>query len=100
MRISDWSSDVCSSDLLDVAAGMARELSPFLGLAVPASLSAPPEAGKRGKKDGQGLYAWKEGRPVKPELPKDYRAPEDLQDRLILPQLGRAPCRERVCPYV
>ncbi len=75
---------------LDVAAGVARELSPFLGLAVPASLSAPPETGKRGKKDGQGLYAWKDGKPVKPDLPKDYRAPEDLQDRLILPLLNEA----------
>src|SRR3546814_7114886 len=75
---------------LDVAAGVARELSPFLGLAVPASLSAPPEAGKRGKKAGQGPYAWKEGKPVKPDLPKDYRAPEDLQDRLILPLLNEA----------
>src|SRR3546814_17239427 len=39
---------------LDVPAGVARELSPFLCLAVPASLSAPPEAGRRGKQDTQG----------------------------------------------
>src|SRR5690606_22097371 len=51
---------------LDGAAGVARELSPFLGLEVPASLSTPPEAGKRGKKDGQGLYTWQDGKPVKP----------------------------------
>ncbi|HET7655844.1 MAG TPA: 3-hydroxyacyl-CoA dehydrogenase NAD-binding domain-containing protein [Luteimonas sp.] len=75
---------------LDVAAGVAKELSPFLGLEVPASLSTPPEAGKRGKKDGQGLYTWEDGKPVKPELPKDYRAPEDLEDRLILPLLNEA----------
>src|SRR5690606_1529158 len=75
---------------LDVAAGVARELSPFLGLDVPASLSTPPETGKRGKKDGQGLYTWQDGKPVKPELPKDYRAPEDLEDRLILPLLNEA----------
>ncbi len=75
---------------LDVAAGVAKELSPFLGLEVPASLSTPPEAGKRGKKDGQGLYTWQDGKPVKPELPKDYRAPEDLEDRLILPLLNEA----------
>ena len=75
---------------LDVAAGVARELSPFLGLDVPVALSAPPEVGKRGKKDGQGLYAWKDGKPVKPDLPKDYRAPADLEDRLILPLLNEA----------
>ncbi len=75
---------------LDVASGVGRELAPFLGLRIPESLATPPEAGKRGKKDGQGLYAWVDGKPKKPELPKDYKAPEDLQDRLILPLLNEA----------
>ncbi|MDQ2701829.1 MAG: 3-hydroxyacyl-CoA dehydrogenase NAD-binding domain-containing protein [Pseudomonadota bacterium] len=75
---------------LDVAAGVARELAPFLGLQVPAALSSPPETGKRGKKDGQGLYKWVDGKPVKPELPKDYMAPSDLEDRLVLPLLNEA----------
>ena len=47
--------------------------------------------GKRGKKDGQGLYTWEDGKPQKPEVdPKDYVAPEDLEDRLILPLLNEA----------
>ncbi|TWI06783.1 3-hydroxyacyl-CoA dehydrogenase NAD-binding domain-containing protein [Aerolutibacter ruishenii] len=75
---------------LDVAAGVGAELAPFLGLPIPASLSTPPEAGKRGKKDGQGLYKWENGKAVKPELPKDYQAPSDLEDRLILPLLNEA----------
>jgi len=75
---------------LDVAAGVGAELAPFLGLPIPAALSAPPEAGKRGKKDGQGLYKWVDGRAQKPELPKDYKAPDDLEDRLILPLLNEA----------
>ncbi len=75
---------------LDVAAGVAQELAGFLGLRVPAALSAPPEPGKRGKKDGQGLYKWENGKPVKPELPKDYQLPADLEDRLILPLLNEA----------
>ena len=75
---------------LDVAAGVGAELAPFLGLPIPASLSAPPEAGKRGKKDGQGLYKWESGKAVKSELPKDYQAPSDLEDRLILPLLNEA----------
>src|SRR5690606_20534993 len=48
------------------------------------------EPGKRGKKDGQGLYQWENGKAKKPELPKDYVAPEDLEDRLILALLNEA----------
>jgi 3-hydroxyacyl-CoA dehydrogenase/enoyl-CoA hydratase/3-hydroxybutyryl-CoA epimerase len=74
---------------LDVAAGVGQELAPFLGLTVPAALGNV-EPGKRGKKDGQGLYKWENGRAVKPEVSKDYRAPDDLEDRLILPLLNEA----------
>ena len=75
---------------LDVAVGVGAELAPFLGLPIPAALSAPPEAGKRGKKDGQGLYTWQNGKAQKPEIPADYKAPDDLEDRLILPFLNEA----------
>lgn len=74
---------------LDVAAGVGRELAPFLGLTVPAALGNV-ETGKRGKKDGQGLYKWENGKAVKPDVPQDYKAPEDLEDRLILPLLNEA----------
>ena len=75
---------------LDVAAGVGAELSPFLGLPVPAALAGGAEPGKRGKKDGQGLYKWEDGKAVKPELPENYKAPDDLQDRLVLPLLNEA----------
>ena len=75
---------------LDVAYGVGQELAPFLGLQIPPALSQPPEQDKRGKKDGQGLYAWEAGKPKKPEVPKDYRAPDDLEDRLILPLVNEA----------
>ena len=75
---------------LDVASGVGAELAPFLGLPIPAALAAPPEAGKRGKKDGQGLYRWENGKAQKPEIPDDYKAPDDLEDRLILPFLNEA----------
>ena len=85
--------ELCDTVGLDVGAGVAKELAPFLGIAVPAALGTV-EAGKRGKKDGQGLYKWVEtekgSKPQKPELPKDYKAPEDLEDRLILPMLNEA----------
>jgi 3-hydroxyacyl-CoA dehydrogenase/enoyl-CoA hydratase/3-hydroxybutyryl-CoA epimerase len=75
---------------LDVAAGVAKELAPFLGVQVPAALATPPQAGKRGRKDGQGFYKWEHGKAVKPVLPKDYQTPSDLEDRLILPLLNEA----------
>ncbi len=74
---------------LDVAASVGKELAPFLGLEVPAAL-ATVESGKRGKKDGQGIYRWDNGKAVKPELPSGYVAPDDLEDRLILPLLNEA----------
>ncbi len=75
---------------LDVAVGVGAELAPFLGLPIPAALASPPEAGKRGKKDGQGLYRWENGKAQKPEIPADYKVPADLEDRLILPFLNEA----------
>lgn len=75
---------------LDVAAGVGQELAPFLGLQIPDAIATAPEAGRRGKKDGQGLYTWEDGKPKKPEVPKDYTAPADLEDRLILPMVNEA----------
>ncbi|MGV8922809.1 MAG: 3-hydroxyacyl-CoA dehydrogenase NAD-binding domain-containing protein [Thermomonas sp.] len=75
---------------LDVASGVGGELAPFLGLPIPAALQSPPEQGKRGKKDGQGVYRWENGKAQKPQMPADYKAPADLEDRLILPLLNEA----------
>jgi 3-hydroxyacyl-CoA dehydrogenase/enoyl-CoA hydratase/3-hydroxybutyryl-CoA epimerase len=75
---------------LDVCASVGRELGPFLGLELPPGLDARIEAGQRGKKDGQGFYAWADGKPVKPEVAKDHAAAADLEDRLILPMLNEA----------
>ncbi len=75
---------------LDVAAGVGQVLAPFLGLQVPAAIATAPEVGRRGKKDGQGLYAWEDGKAKKPEVPGDYVAPADMEDRLILPLLNEA----------
>jgi 3-hydroxyacyl-CoA dehydrogenase/enoyl-CoA hydratase/3-hydroxybutyryl-CoA epimerase len=56
---------------LDVCASVGKELAPFLGLEVPPGLEEKL-AGKRGKKDGQGLYVWQDGKPQKPEVDPDY----------------------------
>ena len=75
---------------LDVAASVGGELGPFLGLDVPKELDDLAKSGKRGKKDGQGLYTWENGKPKKPEVDPHYIAPDDLEDRLILPMLNEA----------
>jgi len=74
---------------LDVAAGVGKELAPFLGLQIPAALQTV-EPGKRGKKDGQGIYTWENGRAQKPGVPANVEVPADLEDRLILPLLNEA----------
>ncbi len=75
---------------LDVAASVGKILAPFLGLEIPDGLDANLAAGKRGKKDGAGLYEWRDGRAVKPEVPASYVVPEDLEDRLILPLINES----------
>ena len=75
---------------LDVALSVGKELGPFLNLELPAGIADKVEGGKRGKKDGQGFYTWKDGKPEKPKVDSNYRAPGDLEDRLILPMLNEA----------
>jgi len=73
---------------LDVAASVGKIMAAFHGQPLPDGLTV--EAGKRGKKDGQGLYKWENGKAVKPQITADYKAPEDLEDRLILPLVNEA----------
>jgi 3-hydroxyacyl-CoA dehydrogenase/enoyl-CoA hydratase/3-hydroxybutyryl-CoA epimerase len=75
---------------LDVCASVGKELAPFLGLELPPGLEDKLEAGKRGKKDGQGLYTWQDGKPQKPQVDPDYTPPPDLQDRMILAMVNEA----------
>src|SRR3546814_7157599 len=83
MRISDWSSDVCSSDLLAWAdVWLAVALAPFL-LAV----GICPWL-MRGRVDSLGSKA----REVAGELAA--HAVDSVQE------IGRASCRDRVCQYV
>src|SRR3546814_17690601 len=92
MRISDWSSDVCSSDLVVPAlnarfalnAANARWGSLYDALYGTDALDAPPA--KPGGYDGDRGAA------------VIARAKTLLDE--VVPQLGRASCRERVCQYV
>src|SRR3546814_10966575 len=101
MRISDWSSDVCSSDLyLHDGVDQAR---------MPAE---PPEGlvegvGREGGSDDARLFA----EILLALLREDARhldhqdsrllAREDFrQNEVTFLEIGRASCRERVCQYV
>src|SRR3546814_19080974 len=123
MRISDWSSDVCSSDLI-----MAE---PFDDLLDPARLAVAALRAKRriggeqdafGEPDRRALAEARERRDEEPFLPEcgpialrifeqtiGHREPDGPPAPLEpvvednprdLPQIGRASCRERVCQYV
>src|SRR3546814_6877568 len=87
MRISDWSSDVCSSDLL-----VEREQQQLAVLAHHGhriALDAAADAGLGRRRDVEYLLA-AAGRRQHLGLGTDEAAAE----------IGRASCRERVCQYV
>src|SRR3546814_1101474 len=75
MRISDWSSDVCSSDLL-------------LGLSPAAMVDALGNAGTQ----SSGLWQFLDTGAMSKHLHAGRAAEAG--------QIGRASCRERVCQYV
>src|SRR3546814_14460067 len=96
MRISDWSSDVCSSDLR-------LGQRPLLGVEVDAHDHVG--AGQPGALDDvEADAAQPEHDDVRPRL--DLGRPDDRADAGrhaaadVADQIGSASCRERVCQYV
>src|SRR3546814_7132510 len=79
MRISDWSSDVCSSDLTGLIADERH-------------LAHHPAILWRGRGDACGA-----ARLAQPRAALDRLGVRHLRDEQ---QIGRASCRERVCQYV
>jgi 3-hydroxyacyl-CoA dehydrogenase/enoyl-CoA hydratase/3-hydroxybutyryl-CoA epimerase len=69
---------------LDVCLHVGRILAAAFGRAAPEAVAPLVTAGKLGKKTGQGLYEWRDGKAVKPAIPDGYKAPDDLEDRLLL----------------
>ena len=51
---------------------------------------------KAGLMDGQGIYRWEAGKAAKPDLTADYKAPEDLEDRLVRGRRGERRAGARV----
>jgi 3-hydroxyacyl-CoA dehydrogenase/enoyl-CoA hydratase/3-hydroxybutyryl-CoA epimerase len=73
---------------LDVALHVSRILGDAYGIPVPAELEKLVEAGKLGRKTGEGFYVWKDGKPVKHD--KGDEIPAGLEDRLLLPLVNEA----------
>src|SRR3546814_5981866 len=83
MRISDWSSDVCSSDLVRLEA--------FVVLAHDDQVDVVVQAADAGIGAGRAHV----GKEIEVLAQDRMRV-----DRLRQLQIGRASCRERVCQYV
>src|SRR3546814_11863767 len=104
MRISDWSSDVCSSDLQNV-------LVPFTARYVAVVTSTQSRLGLSAKKTlimpGTVRYELDLGKLKQSDLEWDAATsaltvtlpPLRLEGPEIELEIGRASCRERVCQY-
>ena len=74
---------------LDVCLHVGRILAQAFGRPAPESIAPLVEARKLGRKTGEGLYVWRDGKAVKPPA-GSAAAPDDLIDRLMLPMLNEA----------
>src|SRR3546814_1376174 len=110
MRISDWSSDVCSSDLpapgpdlgADLALASPRAARRCLSctgqlLVAQEALHLFGDGLGRGDDAGLGVVGLLEGADVGGGLLVGVDQLADLS--LVGRQIGRASCRDRVCPY-
>jgi 3-hydroxyacyl-CoA dehydrogenase/enoyl-CoA hydratase/3-hydroxybutyryl-CoA epimerase len=79
---------------LDIAVAVADSLKRDLGWAVPDVpqwLRQKVADKKLGRKTGEGIYVWKEGKPVKALISRDGPQPDAaMADRLILPLINTA----------
>jgi len=73
---------------LDICLNVAEILSQYMDITVPKILQNKVSRKQLGKKTGTGFYTFKKGKPVKPGVDKAYKAPTDLQDRLIMRMLN------------
>ncbi len=73
---------------LDVCLHVGRILAQAFGRPAPEAVAELVAAGQLGRKSGSGLYAWRDGKAVKPAATGE--APADLEDRLMLPMVNEA----------
>src|SRR3546814_3828818 len=100
MRISDWSSDVCSSDLVGDHR-RALDAAIHVGEAERVERAAPIGALEIVDQRRGGHCRQRGGKVARGQL--DAAAMDELAvdiDAVDLLEIGRASCRERVCQYV
>src|SRR3546814_19469986 len=108
MRISDWSSDVCSSDLVSGAANGAANIAGSVagqGAASGNAAGSNAAASGAGALDAAGNVATtvNPGMVVKDAAGRTIGRVQSVKDGAngrIDSAIGRASCRERVCQYV
>ncbi len=74
---------------LDIALAVAEELKDVINVTPPGKTRELVEQGHVGRKSGQGLYRWENGKAQK-QSDRAGGADQALQDRLILPMLNEA----------
>jgi 3-hydroxyacyl-CoA dehydrogenase/enoyl-CoA hydratase/3-hydroxybutyryl-CoA epimerase len=74
---------------LDVCLHVGRVLAEAFERPVPEVLVKLVEQKKLGRKNGEGFYVWRDGKPLRAES-RRLAVPDDLEDRLILPMLNEA----------
>src|SRR3546814_15295092 len=99
MRISDWSSDVCSSDLAETQSQVRRVA--LLDFSAPSTPVAQPTAPIDAVSNGM-LLDFRDMRRSEAAAPSvnTFSAISPASYGIVRAKIGRASCRERVCQYV
>src|SRR3546814_11549146 len=91
MRISDWSSDVCSSDLILPFTREQESEADHIGLMLMAKAGYDPRG---------AVELWRNFEAAGGERPPEFLSTHPAPGSRIANPIGSASCRERVCQYV